>query len=121
MSRYCGQFGRPDPFGSPLAMKLTQYEDIVAASFLSTSSHVWFACPFGLLNAYEISAVWVAPCGEGWPFSVGMRVKKYVYAFFPILACAADHCRIFQLISSAQATCAAGCVSASEVTPYNFT
>src|SRR5262245_31628682 len=51
MSRYCGQFGRPDPFGSPLVMKLTQYEDIVSASFESTSFHVWLACPLGLLNA----------------------------------------------------------------------
>ena len=34
-----------------LVMKLTQYDDIVAPSFVSTSSQVWFGCPVGLLKA----------------------------------------------------------------------
>src|SRR5262245_51787400 len=35
---YAGQFGRPAPFGSPVAAKLTQYDDIVSDTFLSTGS-----------------------------------------------------------------------------------
>ena len=43
---------------------------------MSTSFHVCVGWPFGLFHAKEISAVWVAPCGDGWPFTVWMRVKK---------------------------------------------
>src|SRR5262245_29218708 len=106
-SLYWGHCGRPPPFGSPFVMKLTQYDDIASASFVSTSFQVCVGWPLGLFQAYEISAVCVAPCGDGWPFNVGMRVKKYVYAFLPSFVCAAAHCRMFQLISSAQASWAA--------------
>ena len=68
----------PPPFGSPLVMKFTQYDDIWSASFRSTSVQVWVACPFGLFHANEMSAVCVAPCGDGWPFTFWMCVKKYV-------------------------------------------
>ena len=50
----------------------------MSASLVSTSSQVCVDWPFGLLKAYEISAVCVAPYGDGLPLSVGIRVKKYV-------------------------------------------
>ena len=50
----------------------------------------------------------VAPCGDGCPFIVGMLREEVRVRLLPSLACAAAHWRMFQLISSAHASCAAG-------------
>src|SRR4029078_5018369 len=77
MSLYCGHAGRPGPFGSPLVMKVTQYDDIMSASLRSTSFHSSGPLLYAWLKTYEISAVCEAPLACGCPLRSGTRVKKY--------------------------------------------
>ena len=53
-----GHLGRPLPFGSPVAAKFTQYDDIVSATWRSRS--VQARLLRRLLNTYGISEVCTA-------------------------------------------------------------